>query len=262
MTGNGKKTGRPTGAGHGGQARANQGKPTSKTKNDAADEGKNLQRVEFSEKDVLEHVYNKGPIRCFAREGEKWFYQNELCGALEIANPRDALSRLEPDEKGVGITDTLGGRQEVNIVNEAGLYALMYSSRKPLAKAFRRWVNSEVLPALRKNGSNTVGSGHREQIQVDPTELGRYVITVVPDQPLHIRKTSLDLMLDEWSALDTEILASQIRTIDALWHKTQLVRSLGDDPAGTQLYNHLGTTIADCRRLADKYLGHITIPRD
>ena len=230
--------------------------------NHAPDDEQSLQRVEISDKDVLQHVYKNGSVRSFVSGGEKWFYSNELCAALGQSNPRQAMKRLDPNEKGVSIVDTLGGRQEVNVVNESGLYALIFTSRKPEARAFRKWVTSEVLPALRKTGSYTIGSGSHDQIRVDYNELARYVVMVLPGQPPHIRKTSVDLILDEWSALDTEILASQIRTIDALWHKTQLVRSIGSDPAGSPLYDRLGTTIAECRRIADQYLRHSKIGTD
>lgn len=64
----------------------------------------------------------------------------------EIANSRDALTCIDNDEKGVASTDTLGGKQEVAIVNEPGLYSLVLGSRKPEAKVFKRWVTSEILP--------------------------------------------------------------------------------------------------------------------
>ena len=68
----------------------------------------------------------------------------------------------------------------------------------------------------------------------------------MPGEPPQIRKTSLDRALDEWSGLDTEILANQMRTVDALWQKTQLMRSVGSDPAGSPLYNRLGKAIFGC----------------
>ncbi len=212
-----------------------------------------LQRVEISDRDVLEHVFADCPVRSFARDGEKWFYQNELCRALDIANPRDAIARLEPGERGVAISDTPGGRQEVNVVNESGLYALIFSSRKPQARAFRHWVTAEVLPALRETGTYTIGVAGAA-LAFDPKECARYVVITMPGEPPQIRKTSLDRALDEWSGLDTEILANQMRTVDALWQKTQLVRSVGSDPAGSPLYNRLGKAISDARRVADECL--------
>lgn len=62
------------------------------------------------------------------------------------------MGRLEEDEKGVGITDTLGGLQELNVVSESGMYALVFTSRKAEAKRFRKWVTGEVLPAIRHTG--------------------------------------------------------------------------------------------------------------
>ena len=80
------------------------------------------------------------------RDGEPWFVAADVCKALEIANNRDALTRIDDDEKGVALADTLGGKQEVTIVNEPGLYSLVLGSRKPEAKVFKRWVTSEILP--------------------------------------------------------------------------------------------------------------------
>lgn len=93
-----------------------------------------------------------GEIRTTIKNGEPWFVAADVCRALEIANNRDALTRLEQDEKGVALTDTPGGTQEVTIVNEPGLYGLVLGSRKPEAKAFKRWVTHEVIPSIRKHG--------------------------------------------------------------------------------------------------------------
>lgn len=91
-------------------------------------------------------------VRVIVRDGEPWFVAADLCAALEIANSRDAISRLDPDEKGVGTVDTLGGPQRMTIISEPGMYELISQSRKPEAKVFRRWVRHEVLPAIRKTG--------------------------------------------------------------------------------------------------------------
>lgn len=92
-------------------------------------------------------------VRVVDREGGIWFVANDVCAALEISNPRDAVGRLEDDERdGVGITDTIGRLQEMMIISESGLYALIFRSRKPIAVQFRKWVTQEVLPAIRKTG--------------------------------------------------------------------------------------------------------------
>ena len=94
-----------------------------------------------------------GEVRTVMRDGEPWFVAADVCRSLEIGNPAMAMGRLEEDEKGISSIDTLGGKQNLTIVNEAGLYALVLGSRKPEAKAFKRWITHEVIPAIRKHGA-------------------------------------------------------------------------------------------------------------
>lgn len=96
---------------------------------------------------------NNKPIRVEVINEEPWFVAKDVCDALGIEKYRDALGRLEEDEKGCPVTvDTLGGPQKMSAVNESGLYSLIFQSRKPEAKKFRKWVTSEVLPSIRKTG--------------------------------------------------------------------------------------------------------------
>lgn len=98
------------------------------------------------------------PVSAFERDDRTiWFVATDVCRALEIKNSRDALEKLDHDEKDVGLTDTLGGSQEVNIISEGGLYTLVLRSRQAttpgtLPHRFRKWVTAEVLPAIRKTG--------------------------------------------------------------------------------------------------------------
>ena len=86
-------------------------------------------------------------------QGEVWFVANDICAALELGNPSQAL-KTHVDETDIQRmeTPTPGGLQKLNHVNESGLYTLIFGSRKPEAKRFKRWVTSEVLPAIRKTG--------------------------------------------------------------------------------------------------------------
>ena len=96
---------------------------------------------------------NNKPIRVEVVNGEPWFVAKDVCDALGIDKHRDAIGRLDDDEKGRPvIVDTLGGQQKMSAVNESGLYALIFQSRKPEARKFRKWVTSEVLPSIRKTG--------------------------------------------------------------------------------------------------------------
>ena len=91
-------------------------------------------------------------VRVVMRDGEPWFVAKDVCECLDLANSRDAVSRLDDDEKGVGKADTLGGSQDMMLISESGLYTLVMRSNKPDAKVFRKWVTSEVLPSIRKTG--------------------------------------------------------------------------------------------------------------
>lgn len=98
-----------------------------------------------------------GQLRTVEQNGQTWFVAADVCRALEVKNGRDAVARLDEDEKmTVGLTDShsgqRGGAQMMTLVNEPGLYTLVLGSRKPEAKAFKRWVTHDVLPAIRKHG--------------------------------------------------------------------------------------------------------------
>lgn len=101
--------------------------------------------------------FESKPIRTLAINNEPWFVAKDLCNAINISNYRDAIERLDEDEKGVALTDTLGGQQEMNIVSESGMYTLILRCRDAVKKGsvphrFRKWVTAEVLPAIRKTG--------------------------------------------------------------------------------------------------------------
>lgn len=99
---------------------------------------------------IFKYVNNE--IRTISKNNDVWFVAKDVCDVLEIKNSRDAISRLDSDEKGVVSTDTLGGKQELTVVNEPGLYTLILGSRKQEAKQFKRWITHNVLPTIRKTG--------------------------------------------------------------------------------------------------------------
>lgn len=95
-----------------------------------------------------------GSIRTVERNGEPWLAGKDVAAALGYSNPRDAISKhVDDEDKGVAKCDTLGGNQNMTVVNESGLYSLILSSRLPTAKKFKHWVTSEVLPSIRKHGA-------------------------------------------------------------------------------------------------------------
>lgn len=101
--------------------------------------------------------FESNAVRVILRDELPWFVAADVCRALGIENHRDAVARLDDDEKGVGLTDTLGGAQEVIVVSESGLYTLVLRSRDAMKAGtvqhrFRKWVTAEVLPAIRLTG--------------------------------------------------------------------------------------------------------------
>ena len=109
----------------------------------------------------LQVFYNESEnisIRTTMIDGEPWFVAKDLCMILEIQNSRDTLAKvIDEDEKGVANLYTPGGFQKMSVLNESGLYHLIFVSRKPEAKAIRRWVTGTVLPSIRRTGSYTTG---------------------------------------------------------------------------------------------------------
>ncbi len=99
-----------------------------------------------------------GEIRTIQQGEDILFVAADVCNALEIKDTSKATSRLDNDEKGTALIRTPGGEQNMNVVNEYGLYNLVLTSRKPEAKAFKRWITHEVIPAIRKSGKYAVSS--------------------------------------------------------------------------------------------------------
>lgn len=94
-----------------------------------------------------------GSVRTATIDGEPYFVGKDVATILGYSNPRDAISKhVDDEDKGVAKCDTLGGRQEILFINESGLYSLILRSQLPVAKRFKRWVTSEVLPAIRRHG--------------------------------------------------------------------------------------------------------------
>jgi prophage antirepressor-like protein len=98
----------------------------------------------------VEYKFENHTVRTIAKDDEIWFVAADVCEVLEVKNPTDAINRLDNDERALDTIEGIPGGQAVNIINESGLYNLIFTSRKPQAKAFKRWVTHEVLPAIHK----------------------------------------------------------------------------------------------------------------
>lgn len=109
-----------------------------------------------------------GQVRTVEIDGQPWLVGKDVAVALGYKNPQRAIrDHVEDEDKGMTKTVTPSGEQEMLIINESGLYSLILSSKMPKAKAFKRWVTGEVLPALRKNGvyETVKAQQHIEQLE-------------------------------------------------------------------------------------------------
>lgn len=140
-----------------------------KTEKPNGRQSENIAREEIMESSerggLAAFSFDRHSVRVVVVDDAPWFVAADVCVALDIQNPTDALKRLDDDERA---SFNLGRQGEANVINESGLYSLVLGSRKPEAKKFKKWVTSEVLPTLRKTGSYSmpgqerqcVGTGH------------------------------------------------------------------------------------------------------
>lgn len=102
--------------------------------------------------EILPFRFETREVRTLLIDDQPWFVASDVAAALKYREAKDMTRNLDDDEKGRQIVPTLGGAQELNIINESGLYSAILRSRKPEAKRFKKWVTAEVLPAIRKHG--------------------------------------------------------------------------------------------------------------
>lgn len=122
-----------------------------------------------------------GQVRTVEINGTPWLVGKDVAIALGYKNPQRAIrDHVDTEDQGVTKTVTPSGEQEMLIINESGLYSLILSSKMPKAKAFKRWVTSEVLPAIRKTGAyeSFQAQQHIEQLEATNTRLNAAIQAV------------------------------------------------------------------------------------
>lgn len=161
-------------------------------------------------------------IRTVLRDGEPWFLAREVCAVLGITNTTDFVRSLEDDEYELvpaALVSNEGRPQDfVNLVTEAGLYSLILRSRKPEAKAFKRWITHDVLPTIRK-------TGRYEVAPLDELEVARrYVASLEARKELEARVAELEPSAAAWDHLASG---------DGDWQVADAAKILSRDPAIT-----------------------------
>lgn len=182
-----------------------------------------------------------GQVRIIPVDGELMFVAKDVCDCLEITKHRDAISRLDSDERGLVKLDTPGGKQDIAAINEYGLYSLVLSSRKPEAKDFKRWITHDVIPAIRKTGSYSmvIPQTLPEALRAYADEVESHNATkaIVAQQEQQIAefkpvKDYVDKILSSKSCLAiTQIAADyglSAQELNKILHEAGLQRKVGD----------------------------------
>ena len=170
-----------------------------------------------------------GEVRTIRGENNiPWFVGSDVAKALGYKNYRDALGKhVDEEDKGVAKYDTLGGSQNLVIINESGLYSLVLSSKLPQAKAFKRWVTSEVLPAIRKDGG---------YIATKPDDTPEAIMA----RALLIAKSTIDQLEQE-----KDVLTQQNRVLSAKAEHLDNVLLCNQCYTTTQIAKELDMSIND-----------------
>lgn len=160
--------------------------------------------------EVFNFSQSRTPIRVQVINNEPWFVAKDVCDVLEHSNHKMAVKNLDDDEKGVSSVYSLGGAQQTTIINESGLYSLIFQSRKPEAKAFRKWVTSEVLPAIRKKGYYGVYKEKSDFIDARDIPYGRKIYNDSEIRCIEIDGKEWISLLDFYKAIGCSTSTNQV----------------------------------------------------
>lgn len=168
--------------------------------------------------------FESNKIRTVMIDNEPYFVGKDVCNVLGYTNSRDAIkTHVFEDDKGVETIDTLGGKQNMTIINESGLYALIFGSRLESAKKFKRWVTSEVLPTLRRTGGYRLPQTPEEKIRLllEANQSANTKIEKVEERVSNLEDNRF-LNPNEYGYLNTQV-SSRIREVKDV-HQMQLNR--------------------------------------
>jgi BRO family, N-terminal domain len=181
-----------------------------------------------------EFKFDESPVRAVVKDGEPWFVAKDVCDILDIGDPSKAVDRLDEDETGTTSIRTTAGSRELLTVNESGVYSLVFTSRKPEAKRFRKWVTSTVLPEIRKTGSYHGPDGGYIGLKGDEVDYERWLL--------------------ERALIDAQIIAIEMQRVGV-----HFLQQMTDDPEkgevrSTQNLNEFHDAVRDNMQRAITFL--------
>jgi len=181
-----------------------------------------------------EFKFDESPVRAVVKDGEPWFVAKDVCDILDIGDPSKAVDRLDEDETGTTSIRTTAGPRELLTVNESGVYSLVFTSRKPEAKRFRKWVTGTVLPEIRKTGSYRGPDGGYIGLKGDEVDYERWLL--------------------ERALIDAQIIAIEMQRVGV-----HFLQQMTDDPdkgeaRSTQNLNEFHDAVRDNMQRAITFL--------
>lgn len=185
-----------------------------------------------------------GEIRTVQIKDDVWFVGKDVAQALGYSNTSDAiLKHVDEEDKGVAKCDTLGGAQNLTVINESGVYALVFGSKLESAKKFKHWITSEVLPQIRKTGSYAMAKSPTELIVLMAQELDKQAKAV------------------EEVKADMKRLEAKITTIPSEYYTIAGYANLKGKKIDVTRANQLGRYAANLSRKYGYDIGRVSDPR-
>lgn len=185
-----------------------------------------------------------GEIRTVEIDGEPWFVGKDIAIALGYTNPQKAVrDHVDDEDRGENEMDTPGGRQILTVINESGVYALVFGSKLESAKRFKHWITSEVLPQIRKTGSYAMAKS--------PTELMVLMAQELDKQAKAVEEVKTDM----------KRLEAKITTIPNEYYTIAGYANLKGKKIDVTRANQLGRYAANLSRKYGYDIGRVSDPR-
>ncbi len=199
---------------------------------------------------ITPFIFEDNLVRTIMRDDEPWFVGKDVCRVLGLTNETQALARLDDDERYGYVLHTHKGDRETIIINEPAVFRLIFTSRKPEAERFKRWLAHEVLPALRRDGSFTMpGAAGKGDGPVQPFSITMESISLI--------KTRLDMVSEcrklhgheraraLWSALGLPLAAVPLDDPSADARECLQTILRAEDPRGMAIHELIDLAMDD-----------------
>lgn len=175
--------------------------------------------------------YKNHKVRTIIKDGETLWIAKDVCKVLGIKQYRDTIQRLDEDERVSVLVDTLGGKQEMIAINERGLYNIIFVSRKPDAKKFKKWVTHEILPSIRKYGAY-ISKEKLHDLSIENA------LNIINAQQKEIQQLTLKIEEDKPKVLFSDAVTIYDCTID-IGELAKILKANGIDIGQNRMFEYM-----------------------